>query len=99
MKTGEKVHAPDEANKRTVAVEIEFEESDEYTSEEDPLDFALMKSATKSLESSGFGGSVREKRRKLDPMAQFEKRMKSKLQTQTIERKLLLSSQKGSSIN
>lgn len=33
---GEKMHAPHEANKRTVAVEIEYDESDEWTSEEEP---------------------------------------------------------------
>ena len=30
------MHAPHEANKRTVAVEIEYDESDEWTSEEEP---------------------------------------------------------------
>lgn len=77
-----------------MAVEIEYEESDEYTSEEDPEEAALQRSAERSLESKELGGSVRMKKGK-DPMAKFERRMKVSLQTQKIERRLLLASQRG----
>lgn len=74
IRTGTKVKAPHEANKRTVAVEIEYEESIMYTSEEDPEE-SLLRSATKSLESAGnLGGSIRVKKSG-DPLAVFEKRM------------------------
>jgi hypothetical protein len=79
MNEGDKYIAPDEANKRTVAVDIEVEELYEFSSEEELEHSLTMRSGTMSKSMSGsdeFSSPGRSYRgKKKDPMAIFERRM------------------------
>lgn len=69
----------EEANKRTVVVDIECEEFNQYTSEEELEHSLTMRSGTMSKSNASEDPNSPFRTKKKDPLATFEKRMQNRL--------------------